>query len=365
MSRLLIVLFVLGVAGGPATYAQSDGTESGPDSTAASEDPADWLVLPAVSYAPKTKISLGGAVGYYRNTVSGRAASSVLLSLTVTQRRQIVVDLAPELYLGQGKWRVIGTLTATRFPDSFYGIGGDTPASAKEEYTDRYGAFDLTVQRQIRPNLRVGPRVYVRGGSVTDPEAGGLIDRGQVPGATENWVVGVGGTMFWDTRDNLYYPTTGTYADLILTVHSTALGSDFTYGILETDLRAYRSLGFGVLAGQVVTHSVAGTAPFQILPKLGGSEQMRGYQSGRFRDNVHWTTQVEYRVPLFWRFKATVFASVGEVGPRIGPELVDEVERAVGVGGRLRLTDDGVHGRVDLAYSPTGIELYLSLGEAF
>lgn len=365
MSRFLIALVVLLVGGGPTTYAQSDSTESTPDSTATPDDPADWLVLPSVSYAPKTKISLGGAVGYYRNTVSGRAASSVLLSLTVTQRRQVVVDLAPELYFGEGKWRVKGMLKATRFPDSFYGIGGDTPASAQEEYTDRYGEFDLTVQRQIRPNLRVGPRFLVRGGSVTDPEDGGLIDRGQVPGAEESWVVGVGGTMFWDTRDNLYYPTTGTYADLVLTMRSAALGSDFTYGTVDTDFRIYRSLGFGVLAGQVLTESVVGTAPFQTLSQLGGSNEMRGYQSGRFRENVLWTTQVEYRVPLFWRFKATAFASVGEVGPRIGHELVDEVERAVGVGGRLRLTEDGVHGRVDLAYSPTGVELYLSLGEAF
>jgi len=365
MSRLWIALVVLLVGGGPTTYAQSDGTKSAPDSTAAPDDPADWLVLPSVSYAPKTKISLGGAVGYYRNTVSGRAASSVLLSVTVTQRRQVVVDIGPELYLDGGRWRVKGTLKGTRFPNSFYGIGGDTPASAKEEYTDRYGEFDLTVQRQVRPNLRVGPRLLVRGGSVTDPEDGGLIDRGQVPGAAESWVVGVGGTMFWDTRDNLYYPTTGTYLELILTGHSAAFGSDFTYGRMDLDVRAYRALGFGVLAGQVLTESVVGTAPFQTLSQLGGSNEMRGYQGGRFRDNVLWTTQVEYRVPLFWRFKATAFASVGEVGPRIGRELVDEVERAVGVGGRLRLTDDGVHGRVDLAYSPTGIELYLSLGEAF
>jgi len=37
----------------------------------------------------------------------------------------------------------------------------------------------------------------------------------------------------------------------------------------------------------------------------------------------------------------------------------------VGLGGRFRFTDDGVHGRLDLAYSPTGLELYVSLGEAF
>jgi hemolysin activation/secretion protein len=120
-----------------------------------------------------------------------------------------------------------------------------------------------------------------------------------------------------------------------------------------------------VLAGQVYTEAVIGEAPFQLLPLLGGSNRMRGYREGRLRDDVYWTVQVEYRFPLFWRFKGTAFASAGEVGPRIGAPLVNGVETAVGLGGRLRLTEDGVHGRLDLAYSRTGLELYISLGEAF
>jgi hypothetical protein len=92
---------------------------------------------------------------------------------------------------------------------------------------------------------------------------------------------------------------------------------------------------------------------------------MRGYREGRYRDDVYWTTQAEYRFPLFWRLKGVAFASVGAVGPRLGGALARDVEAAVGLGGRFRFTDDGVHGRLDLAYSPTGLELYLSLGEAF
>ena len=49
----------------------------------------------------------------------------------------------------------------------------------------------------------------------------------------------------------------------------------------------------------------------------------------------------------------------------VDDEFQADVETAVGLGGRFRFTDDGVHGRLDLAYSPTGLELYMSLGEAF
>jgi hypothetical protein len=49
----------------------------------------------------------------------------------------------------------------------------------------------------------------------------------------------------------------------------------------------------------------------------------------------------------------------------VGTKLVQDVEAAVGIGGRLQLNDDGVHGRVDIAYGRSGLEFYLSLGEAF
>jgi hypothetical protein len=335
------------------------------DTTAASEQGASWLLLPFASYAPETKLSGGVVLGYYRPERPGGAASSLQATVTVTQKRQLIAEATPELYLDGGLWRVQGPLQAAHFPDSFYGIGGDTPARAEEGYTARYVLLDLVAQRRVGPHLRVGPRLFTRVGTVTDPDSGGLIARERVPGADGGVTTGLGGSVFWDDRNSLYYPTTGSYAEGVVTLHSAAWGSDYTFGRVKTDLRAYRSLGPGVLAGQVYTEAVMGEAPFQLLPLLGGSNRMRGYREGRLRDDVYWTVQAEYRFPLFWRFKGTAFASAGEVGPRIDAPLVNGVETAVGLGGRLRLTEDGVHGRLDVAYSRTGLELYISLGEAF
>ena len=327
---------------------------------------ADWLVLPYASYAPDTKIAGGLVVGYYRPEQPNGTASSVQATFTGTQRRQLIAKMTPELYLRDGLWRMQGELQVSHYPNSYFGIGGETPKSAEESYTARYVLLDGTVQRRIRSNLRVGPRVFVRADAVrTSGETRGDIAQGRVAGAGGGVTAGLGLSLFWDARNSLYYPTTGTYAEVVTTLHSAAWGSDYTFGHLKTDVRTYHPLGIGVLAGQLYTEAVMGTAPFQQLPLLGGSSQMRGYREGRFRDSVYWTAQAEYRMPLFWRFKATVFASVGEVGPRVGPELVEHVEAAIGIGGRLRLTDDGVHGRLDLAWSPTGIEPYVSLGEAF
>jgi len=351
---------VVGLLVGGPVYGQA----AEPD-TAASTETADWLVLPFASYAPDTKLAGGVVGGYYRPDGDGTRGSSVQSTVTVTQRRQLILQLTPELYLDNSRWRVQGELEASHFPNSFYGIGGDTPETAEEEYTARSLLVDATAQRRVRPNLRVGPRLLVRGDAVWDPEAGGRIARSRVVGADGGLTAGLGGAVRWDGRDSRYYPRSGTYAAATATLHSAAWGSAYTFGQFEIDLRGYRSLGPGVLAGQVYAESTAGTAPFQQLPLLGGDERMRGYREGRFRDDVYWTGQAEYRFPLFWRLKGVAFASVGEVGPRWGSPLVEDVEAAAGLGGRFRFTDDGVHGRLDLAYSPTGLKLYLSLGEAF
>ena len=357
-------LVLCGLVAGLLVAGPVHGQAPEPDTTT-STDTADWLLLPFASYAPDTKLAGGIVGGYYRPDGDGTRGSSVQSTVTVTQRRQLILQLTPELYLDDGRWRVQGELEASHFPNSFYGIGGDTPAAAEEEYTARSLLVDAAAQRRMRPNLRVGPRLFVRGDAVRDPEAGGRIDRGRVAGADGGLTVGLGGAVRWDGRDSRYYPRAGTYAAAGATLHSAAWGSAYTFGQVEADLRGYRPLGPGILAGQVYTEAVAGTAPFQQLPLLGGDERMRGYREGRFRDDVYWTAQAEYRFPLFWRLKGVAFASVGEVGPRWGAALVEDVEAAAGLGGRFRFTDDGVHGRLDLAYSPTGLELYLSLGEAF
>ena len=358
----LLALMALAVWLVPPLHAQSD---EAPNADTMGADEANWLVLPYASYSPTTEIAVGLVVGYYRMSRPGRRASSVTATFTGTQRRQLIAEAEPELYLADGRWRVEGQLIASDYPNLFYGVGGDTPMAAETAYTARYGTVDLSAQRQVRPQLRAGPRLFVRTGTVRNVDEGTPLARGRVPGADGGTTLGVGGSALWDARSRRYDPRRGTYAEASLLLHSAAWGSDYTFGRLTTDGRGYRPVGPGVAAVQLYTEAVVGTAPFQLLPLLGGSDRMRGFREGRYRDDVYWTAQAEYRVPLFWRFKAAAFASVGATGPRVDASLVENAVAAVGVGGWLRLTDDGVHGRLDLAYSESGVEVYVSLGEAF
>lgn len=366
MRHFAVLLVLAGICAGEVRGQAAVDTTAEPSADSAATDrSADWLVLPFASYAPSTKVSGGVVVGLYLPAPPESRPSSAQLTLQGTQRSQLIASVQPELYLADGRWRVQGELLASKYPNEFYGLGGDTPAAAKEEYTAQYGLLDVRTERRIRPNLRVGPRLFVRLGTVSESDAGGRIDRGAVPGAEGGLHAGIGVSALWDNRNNIYDPTSGTYAETVATWYSEAWGSDHTFGELRLDARAYRPFGRGALAFQAYAEGVVGRAPFQLLPLLGGADRLRGYREGRFRDRIYWTAQVEYRMPLVWRFKGTVFGAAGEVGPRIGADLASGIETAVGVGGRMRLTDGGAHGRVDLAYSRTGVELYIALGEAF
>ncbi|MFB6272743.1 MAG: AAA domain-containing protein, partial [Salinibacter sp.] len=365
MSRFLLVLLLVGSGTVPAPAQPQSSYPSSSKSSSEPSSDADWLVVPYVSYSPTTEIALGGGVGYYTTPKPGHPPSQIEASLKVTQRRQISGEIEPDLYLNDGRIHLQAELRGSKFPSSFHGVGGDTPAKNEESFTSRYIGFDALLQWRVRPHLYGGPRVSARVGDITNAKGGSLITTDQVVGADGGITAGIGGAIRWDARDNQYFPTSGTYAEVVGTWYSSAWGSDYTFGHLATDLRGYRPTGPGVLAAQILAAGIAGQAPFLVLPTLGGADMMRGYRSGRFRDHVLWAVQTEYRFPLFWRLKGAAFTSAGEVAPRFEPTLLQNVEVAAGLGLRFRLTASGLHGRFDVGYSRTGIDIYLAVGEAF
>ncbi len=75
--------------------------------------------------------------------------------------------------------------------------------------------------------------------------------------------------------------------------------------------------------------------------------------------------QAEYRFPLVWRLRGVAFGGVGEVAARPTALASRTLRAAAGGGVRLRLTDDGVHLRADVASRGGEPDLYLIVLEAF
>jgi hypothetical protein len=314
MRALVLFFLITALTGLPGSASgQSEDTTSAADTTAQAS--GDWLVLPYASYEPKTRIAIGMVAGYYQPDRPGRIPSSVQSVVTLTQERQIVINIAPEFYLKNGRYRLAGEMEASRFPDTFFGIGGDTPSSAEEDFTSRYLTLEATGQKRIQTPLPgrfvLGPRLFVRLENMTEVEGGGQLETMPIAGGDGGRTIGVGLGALWDDRDNIYYPRDGHFLETSALWHSAAIGSDFTFGRYLADLRAYRSAGPVVFAGNVYAEGVTGTPAFQTLPLLGGSERMRGYLEGRYRDAVYWTTQ-DFNAPA-----RRLYDQVGQLTPFI------------------------------------------------
>jgi outer membrane translocation and assembly module TamA len=117
-----------------------------------------------------------------------------------------------------------------------------------------------------------------------------------------------------------------------------------------------------------LAQAVTGTAPFDLLPQLGGDVLLRGYYQGRFRDRTLLAGQVEYRSPLVWRLGLVGFAAAGQVAPEFGAMGFDRFKPAVGVGLRIRFVKaTGLSIRADYGWGLEGgsAGFYLNVGEAF
>jgi hypothetical protein len=58
---------------------------------------------------------------------------------------------------------------------------------------------------------------------------------------------------------------------------------------------------WGAIAIQAYGEFVAGSPPFYKYPALGGSNRMRGYFYGRYRDKAYVMEQAEYRRHNWWK----------------------------------------------------------------
>lgn len=352
-----LLMLMLGFGAWDA-YGQADSTAA--DST------GNLLVLPNLFYTPETKIAGGLVLGYYRTLDAQSPGSSFQMAAIYTQRHQFYIQMLPDAYWNRGRWWADGEVWLSRYPDAFYGIGPSVPAANEEEYTSRIADVQLRLQRRIRPGWRAGGQIRVRTEAVTERAEGGLLATQSIVGQTGATSVGGGLITTWDRRDNRYFPRSGSYVEAWGMFEIASAERGHTAGRVVVDARRYvRVAETHVLALQAYTEAVAGTVPFQLLPLLGGTDLMRGYREGRYRDHLFGAVQAAYRMPLVWRFKGVVFANAGRVAPRLGAFRPGELKYALGAGLRLRLNEEGVHGRVDYAVGADGGALYVTLLEAF
>lgn len=120
----------------------------------------------------------------------------------------------------------------------------------------------------------------------------------------------------------------------------------------------------------------AGTLPFTYHPTLGGSNTLRGYEAGRWRDDAAWHASLEHRVwviPRGFALTPTIrverigfapFIDVGTVGSDGIDIFQNDVKTSYGVGLRI-LLERAAPFRLDFAWSDEGFNWTARFGYTF
>jgi outer membrane protein assembly factor BamA len=328
------------------------------------------LVLPIVYYTPETRIAGGvGGISYLRSLEDRERGypSTLFMNMIYTQNKQFILGFAPDLYLGEGKFHLIGSLFFKKYTEKFYGIGPQTSKDWEEDFRYRSFSLKFSLQQKFLRNFYGGVQFDFENSRITEKEPGGILDREDIPGDNGGRVSGLGLVIVQDSRNNMFFPTGGTYLQLQASFFGRALGSEFKFQKYRIDCRQYVGVfSSHVLVFRMNTDFSAGNVPFQWLPTLGGSSVMRGYIQGRFRDRHAISLQAEYRVPLFWRLSAAGFVGCGDVADKLTSFKVREFKLNGGLGIRYRIDRrSGTNVRLDFGFAKGSFTVYAMINEAF
>jgi outer membrane translocation and assembly module TamA len=110
-----------------------------------------------------------------------------------------------------------------------------------------------------------------------------------------------------------------------------------------------------------------GDVPYFKLPRLGGDKMMRGYYFGRYRDNVYYMGQVEYRKQIADRFYLVAFFGLGRVSDKFKNVTLKNLHPTYGLGLRFVLdVMEKLNIRLDIGFGDNGTSgVYFNAEEAF
>ncbi len=373
MKFLKTVTFVFVIILSASTSGISQGTELvAPlpiDSAKMELDENSIFPLPVVYYTPESGLFFGASLLYnfYINREKPINASQIQLAAGYTTKDQLLIFLPFQLYWNKNQWRSIGELGFYNYAYPFYGIGNNNDQEVYTTYRALFPRARIFFLKQLKSNLYVGARYWFENYDIIQWDKTDNFTREDVEGADYNRTSGIGPALIYDTRDGVYYPTSGHYLESFIEINHRYTGSTHNYTTLSFDYAYYYPLfEKTVVAANAFSLSNFGAVPFNRLAQLGGNKKMRGYFQGFFQDKNLLLAQLEVRQELFWRIGMTVFGSAGQVAKQLNEFGMKRWNYAGGAGLRFRFdTKKKINVRLDYAVGKNSNGFYVSFNEAF
>jgi hypothetical protein len=334
--------------------------------------PKDLVIAPVPGYSPQLGWTLKLAGGYFKDPSDPESKSPPSVfggAVMFSGNGSSAFGAGTYLHLLDDKLRIqIGAGYAdvkyTYYLNDNFGGSRDLSVDIEQEGPLFFTKATWQVWRRLY--LGVG---YLSGSVDTGVRRPGDLLPGLPPDLIPNVKLDLGAIiipMEIDSRDNNQFPRSGWKIDGDAKFYRESGGSDFDADIFKLSANYYLPMREAdALATRIIIKSSSDDAPFFLKSSFGGNTDLRGYPSGRYRDNKMYSIQTEYRWQFNDRWIFTGFVGVGEVAEELS-DFGSDFLPATGVGARFILSKKHkVSLSTDVAYGKDGVEFYFGVGEAF
>ncbi len=335
----------------------------------------EYVPIPVLGRTPELGWMFGMALFIVVQSNPETPASTIAFNGIYTTTGAYALSIAPQFYLFQDFVNLRANAAWRSIPSDYYGIGREQrEPDFEESYVEEVRELTLNPMFRVSPQGRLGPVLRVASVTADDPESkqrgmeSKLLANG-VPGVDTSSVVEYGAALSWDSREPLLDPYYGQSLELLGVVSN--LGASYDYARVDLQATHIQPVPLPLPHHRLALHGVyqfvEGTAPFQVLPHLGGDTVLRGLAEGRYRDYYMAAFQAEYRFPLVWRFGAVLFGGLGQTAPAAESFTAEEWVFAGGAGLRFAVSpSQRLNIRIDVGYSDDdGVNFYIGAMEAF
>ncbi|TWJ04670.1 hypothetical protein JN11_00390 [Mucilaginibacter frigoritolerans] len=334
--------------------------------------------VPAIGYTLVSKLALVVSGNAAFRTGPNARVSTIVLSSSITQRRQFTLPVQTSIWSKDNKYNFVGDYRFFRYPQSTFGLGSGSNIKDEDPMDYSYVQFYETVLRHITGDI------YAGAGYIID-DHWNVTDKGNMDGTVSDYStygkmahsISSGFTLnaLLDTRDNAINPFKGAFMTLQYRDNLTALGSTTGWQSLIVDVRKYFRFPAGsdnVLAlWSYDWLTLTGRPPYIDLPSTQWDESSatgRGYIQGRFRgaQMVYVESEYRYKITEDGLIGGTFFINGQSLSAAPGTKL-QAMQPGYGPGLRIKLNKvSNTNISIDYGFGRQGSNgLFIDVGEIF
>ncbi len=374
MKRIFLTLIIVTVS--ITAFAQESRKKAGsqPDSSKR----ARLIALPVAGYGKEKGIEFGAVslYSFYTDTLDPHTRNSALSANALySTKKQSSTSIKADIWRPSNRYHYLAEVRMRNQPFNFYGTGNETNEADKDVITQKIFRVNAEAEKLFGNSAFTGVTLGFENYNFKDREAGGIYDTDPAIFDRDGGSVAfIGLSQVIDTRNSNNFPTKGIFFKVNYQYAPDLFGgNNFTGSQIKVNLRGFKSLDKkAVLALNGIYHTLGGSrVPVYLLPQLGNDEMMRGYYSGRYRDQNLLAAQAELRYRIIPILGITGFAGTGmvygnrhfalsELKPNYGAGLRYFFDPAKGQSIRF---DYGIGEKRPGEKRQTGF--YISFGEAF